>query len=74
MTDYGIIVISKVNNRSLIMQLSESTLSVLKNFSTINPNLVFKQGNQIKTISVAKNILATATITETFRKSLVSMT
>ena len=50
------------------MQLSESTLSVLKNFSTINPNLVFKQGNQIKTISVAKNILATATITETIPK------
>ena len=50
------------------MQLSENTISVLKNFSTINPNLVFKQGNQVKTISVAKNILATATINETIPK------
>lgn len=47
------------------MQLSDNTLSVLKNFSTINPNLVFRQGNKVKTISVAKNILATATISET---------
>jgi hypothetical protein len=47
------------------MQLSENTFGILKNFSGINPNLVFKQGNQLKTISVAKNILATATITET---------
>lgn len=50
------------------MQLSENTISVLKNFSSINPNLVFKEGNQVKTISVAKNILATATITETIPK------
>lgn len=47
------------------MQLSENTVAVLKNFSSINPNLVFKAGNQVKTISVAKNILASATITET---------
>lgn len=47
------------------MQLSENTFGILKNFSGINPNLVFKQGNQLKTISVAKNILATATISET---------
>jgi gp45 sliding clamp, C terminal len=50
------------------MQLSENTISVLKNFSSINPNLVFRQGNQVKTISVAKNILATATIAETIPK------
>lgn len=50
------------------MQLSEQTITTLKNFSSINPNLVFKAGNQIKTISVAKNILATATIPETIPK------
>lgn len=50
------------------MQLSENTISVLKNFSTINPNLVFKEGNQVKTISVAKNILATATLGEVIPK------
>ncbi len=47
------------------MQLSENTVAVLKNFSSINPNLVFKAGNKVKTISVAKNILASATIAET---------
>lgn len=50
------------------MQLSNDTLSVLKNFSAINPNLVFREGNKVKTISVAKNILATATIAETIPK------
>ena len=50
------------------MQLSDNTVSVLKNFSSINPNLVFREGNKVKTISVAKNILATATIAETIPK------
>ena len=48
------------------MKLSENTIAVLKNFSAINPNLVFRQGNELKTISVAKNILANATVDETF--------
>lgn len=47
------------------MQLSEQTLTVLKNFSGINPNLVFRKGNELKTISVAKNILSKVTIAET---------
>ena len=46
------------------MKLSESTLSLLKNFSTINQSILFKQGNKLRTISVMKNILAEATITE----------
>ena len=46
------------------MKLSDKTLSVLKNFSTINQSLLFKQGNKLRTISVMKNILAEATITE----------
>lgn len=50
------------------MKLSNETVSLLKNFASINPNLVFNEGNQIKTISVAKNILATATISETIPK------
>jgi hypothetical protein len=41
---------------------------VLKNFSTINPNLVFKPGQQLKTISESKTILASATIVEDFPK------
>jgi len=48
------------------MKLSESTLSLLKNFSTINQSILFKQGTRLRTISVMKNILAEATITEEF--------
>ena len=50
------------------MKLSESTLSLLKNFSTINQSILFKQGRRLRTISVMKNILAEATITEEFPK------
>ena len=46
------------------MKLSDKTLSFLKNFSTINQSILFKQGNKIRTISVMKNILAETTITE----------
>jgi hypothetical protein len=46
------------------MKLSDQTIEILKNFSTINPNLVFKQGKILQTITEAKNILALATITE----------
>ena len=46
------------------MKLSESTLSLLKNFSTINQSILFKAGSKLRTISVMKNILAEATISE----------
>ena len=48
------------------MKLSESTLSLLKNFSTINQSILFKKGNRLRTVSVMKNILAEATISEEF--------
>jgi hypothetical protein len=51
-----------------IMKLSDKTLSVLKNFSGINQSMLFKHGNKLRTISVMKNILAEATITEEFPK------
>lgn len=46
------------------MNLSNETLTVLKNFASIQPNIVFRSGNEIKTIAEAKNIVAKATITE----------
>ena len=46
------------------MELSEGTLQVLKNFASINSNIVIKQGNTLKTISEAKNLLASANILE----------
>ena len=50
------------------MKLSDSTLSLLKNFSTINQSILFKQGNRLRTMSVMKNILAEATIDEELPK------
>ena len=46
------------------MKLSDNTVNLLKNFSTINQSILFKEGNKLRTISVMKNILAEATITE----------
>ena len=46
------------------MKLSDKTLTLLKNFSSINQSILFKKGSSLKTISVMKNILAEATIEE----------
>ena len=48
------------------MKLSEKTLTVLKNFAGIKNSILVKQGNSLRTISVAKNILAEANIEEEF--------
>ena len=48
------------------MKLSNYTTSVLKNFATINQNLVIKEGNTISTMSAMKNIVAKAEVEETF--------
>ena len=48
------------------MKLSEQTVSLLKNFASINQNLQFKSGNKLSTISAQKNILVNAEIPETF--------
>jgi hypothetical protein len=50
------------------MKLSDSTLSLLKNFSGINQSILFKEGNKLRTISVMKNILAEATVSEEFAR------
>ena len=50
------------------MKLSDSTLTLLKNFSNINQSILFKQGKSLRTISVMKNILAEATINEELPK------
>ena len=50
------------------MKLSDKTISVLKNFSSINQSILFKEGSKLRTISVMKNILAEATVTEEFSR------
>jgi hypothetical protein len=44
------------------MKLSDNTLSVLKNFASINSGVVLKSGKTQKTISAEKSILVEATI------------
>ncbi len=63
-------VIHKISEMKLRpkMRLSDKTLMLLKNFSTINQSILFKQGNSLRTISVMKNILAEATIEEDIPK------
>ena len=50
------------------MKLSNETINVLKNFSTINQNLVIKEGSDITTMSAMKNIVAKAKVEEVFEK------
>ena len=52
------------------MKLSEHTTSVLKNFASINQNLVIKQGKKLSTMSAMKNIIASATVEEQFPKNV----
>ena len=49
------------------MELSNYTMTVLKNFASINPNIVVNPGNVITTMSEARNILASATVDEEFK-------
>jgi len=48
------------------MKLSSNTISVLKNYASINQNLVIKEGKEITTMSAMKNIVARAEVEEEF--------
>ena len=48
------------------MKLSQETIGILKNFGSINQNLVIKEGNTLTTMSAMKNIVAKAEVEETF--------
>lgn len=51
------------------MELSERTINVLKNYATINPNIVFNEGNTIKTMAVARNVVSSAAVEENFPRT-----
>ena len=51
------------------MKLSKSTLDILKNFSNINQSICFKEGTELSTLSIQKNILSRANVEEKFPKS-----
>ena len=48
------------------MKLSNNTISVLKNYASINQNLVIKEGKELTTMSAMKNIIAKAEVEEEF--------
>jgi len=48
-----------------MMKFSNETIGVLKNFSSINPSIVFNPGSVVRTISPQKTVMAAATISET---------
>lgn len=48
------------------MKINNKTLNILKNFATINPSIIVKPGNTLKTISSSKTILARAEVPDTF--------
>ena len=50
------------------MKLSENTISILRNFSDINQNILFKPGKNVATMSTMKNIMARAEVEEDFEQ------
>ena len=48
------------------MQISNETIQFLKNFASINSNILIRKGSTVSTISTAKNIFARATVAEDF--------
>lgn len=48
------------------MKLSKETLSLIKNYASINNNLLFKPGNILSTIAVSNTIMSSSTVAETF--------
>jgi hypothetical protein len=48
------------------MKLSTATFEILKNFASLNSNILVKPGNRLTTVTPIKNVLAEANVTETF--------
>lgn len=52
------------------MKLSNDTVNLLKNFSAINSNIVIQEGNVLRTMAEAKNVMANAEVGETFNNTV----
>ncbi|CAB5220878.1 sliding clamp [uncultured Caudovirales phage] len=48
------------------MKLSENTIAVLRNFSTINPSIMIKPGSKLETVAVSRAIYTVADVEEVF--------
>lgn len=53
-------------NTATQITLSKTTLAILKNFASLNSNILVNPGNVIKTITPSMNGMAEATVEETF--------
>ncbi len=52
------------------MKLTDNTITILKNFSTINQSILIKKGSRLRTMSILKNIYAEANVEEDFPKDV----
>jgi hypothetical protein len=52
------------------MILSKETITILQNFQTINPSIVIREGNLLRTRAVAESVLATATVPDEFPRTI----
>jgi hypothetical protein len=48
------------------MKLSNDTITLLKNFASINQGILFKKGKTLRTVSAQKTVMAEATVGEEF--------
>lgn len=48
------------------MKLSKETVAILRNYATINGNLLIKPGNKLNTITASKAVYSSVTVKETF--------
>lgn len=51
------------------MKISKDTLAVIRNFASINSNLLIEKGSVLRTINAQKNVLSDATVAEDFPKN-----
>lgn len=47
-------------------KLSKETLAILKNFASLNSNILVEEGNVLQTITPTKNVMARAVVEESF--------
>lgn len=49
-----------------MMKISKETFAILKNYRDLNSNILISEGSTLKTLTPAKNVMATSTVQETF--------
>ena len=55
------------------MKISDNTISILRNFSDINANILFKPNKTLSTMSTMKNIIIEQTLKKNLKVNLMYM-